>query len=70
MIPFNNLPVADRQAQVNALLIPATKRLPKAVKRNAIAMGAAVKFVWASLQTQTKPPSQAAIMRQARSQAG
>ena len=63
---FNTLPVAERQLQVNAVLVPATKRLPLRIRRNNTVMGQVVKFVWDSLKNGQKL-TQAAVQKAARS---
>ena len=54
MNTFNSLPLAERQAKVNALLADVTKRLPLRVRRNAKVMGALVKTVWAKLKADSR----------------
>ena len=65
MIPFTSLPIAERQAKVNALLVPAVKRLPLKIRRNPYVMGDVVRGVWAEL-TIGSHLTQAGIIRGAR----
>ena len=62
---FNTLPVAERQLQVNSVLVPAVKRLPLRIRRNASVMGQTVKFVWDGLKNGHKL-TQAAVRKAAR----
>ena len=67
MNSFTSLPVAERQAKVNALLVPACKRLPLRIKRNPAIMGDLVRDVWAELKIGSRV-TQAGIIRMARNQ--
>ena len=62
---FNTLPVADRQAAVNAVLVPATQRLSKRVRRNPAVMGKLVAFVWSQFKADAKL-TKTAVIRQAK----
>jgi hypothetical protein len=66
MNKFNELSVADRQAAVNAVLVPATKLLPARIRRNPAVMGKVVAFVWTQFKTGVKV-TKTAIARQAKS---
>jgi len=64
---FTSLPVADRQVQLNAVLVPAVKRLPLRIRRNHAIMGSLTKFTWELFNTAPKKVTQASLIKHGRS---
>ena len=63
--PFEDLSLAQKQAAVNAVLIPAARRLPKRFRTRPKIMGPLVAYVWEAFKS-GQTPTQADLLRRAK----